>query len=155
MTDEDKKKFGDAIAARWQQTGLPALQRAWELCKHHDLDIVVLGMDRLKKKMNPEYAMVDPDWLKSNVDECAGIKKENEEGKAANARTAKYLNEQKQWEKDCLDLRAVLDGMHLVGADAQRAFDACAAKYDAAWTGFGATQKARLMKAYLQNGFPH
>jgi hypothetical protein len=51
-------------------------------------------------------------------------------------------------------LRDQLDAMHVSEADQKRGEEACAAKYDNAWIGFGPLQQARLIKAYLKGGFP-
>lgn len=146
MTESDAKQFGDLIEARWQTTGVLTVERAWELCKPFDLDLVIAGMDILKGMMQPGHTMVDADWLGREVKRAAGMRVDGIGAHQAYERTSKYLAQCRADAESAEQQRQATDAMHLLPDEVKRLWDICAAKYDATWNLFSATAKARLMK---------
>lgn len=65
MLESDAEKFGDELEARWQNTGVAACTRAWELCNGFEFETVVQAMDQLRRAMKSDQLIVDADRLKA------------------------------------------------------------------------------------------
>ena len=147
MTTADMQTFGDNIQARWQETGVLSVGRAYDLCKRFDLAGVLSAMDKLKLAMNTDHLILDPDRLAAVCMQMhSGNSWQERTTRAlANARESAALAEAERGKTYSGELTPEIDA---------QAEEACAGKYDATWGGFSAEVKTKLKKAWAKGGFP-